>query len=406
MRICLIGPSYPFRGGIAHHTTLLCHHLRKRHQVSFYAFKRQYPGWFFPGKTDRDTSIRPLKEEGIEYLLDSVNPLTWWHVYKRLKEDRPELVIIPWWSSFWTPQFWTIATLAKRVSPAKILFICHNIVDHESRNLSEICTRAVLRKGDYFFVHSSNDGRLLREIIPSANITRAFHPVFDFFNNGVLSKPAARAKLGLQEDTILFFGFIRPYKGVDDLLRAMPLIVKERRVTLLVVGEFWQGREVFAQRLRELRIEEAVRVVDRYVPNEDVALYFSAADVVVLPYLSGTGSGVLQIAYGFEKPVIATHVGSLPEVVDEGRTGYLVNPGDPRALADAVIRFFEEQKESEFVDNIRHEKEKFSWERLVTLIDTETAGAKANCKEISTSPVLGPLVDKNAKPSAGSGAAR
>jgi glycosyltransferase involved in cell wall biosynthesis len=208
----------------------------------------------------------------------------------------------------------------------------------------------------------------LRELVPSANITHAFHPLYDFFNR-TLSKTEAKRRLDLEGDTILFFGFIRPYKGIDDLIRAMPLILKQRRITLLVVGEFWGGREAFDKRISELRIEDAVRVVDKYVPNEEVELYFSAADLVVLPYISGTGSGVIQAAYGFEKPVVATRVGSLPEVVEDGKTGYLVNPRDPQALAEAVARFFAEKKEAEFVKNIRRTKEKFTWGQIVTLIE-------------------------------------
>lgn len=402
MRICLIGPSHPFRGGITHHTTLLYRHLRQRHQVSFYAFKRQYPRWLFPGRTDRDVSKTPLRDEGAQHILDSINPMTWWGVYRRIKRECPDLVIIPWWTSFWTIQFWTIATLVKRFSSAKILFICHNVVDHEDYVFSKICARAVLSKGDHFFVHSENDARRLREMLsPAAHIIHAFHPLYDFFNDGAISKTEARKRLGLEGDAILSFGFVRPYKGVDHLIRAMPPILRRRRVTLLIVGEFWEGREAFAQKIRNLGLEHAVRVVDKYIPNEEVGLYFSAANLVVLPYVSGTGSGVIQIAYGLERPVVATRIGSLPEVVEDGKTGYLVNPGDPRALADAVIRFFEEQKEAEFVENIRHAKRKFSWESLVALIDTETAGTNARGSEIP----LAPFTPEDAKQPTDTGAA-
>jgi glycosyltransferase involved in cell wall biosynthesis len=404
MRICLIGPSHPFRGGITHHTTLLCHHLRKRHQVSFYAFKRQYPKWLFPGRTDRDVSKKPLREDGAQHILDSINPVTWWAVYQRIKREAPDLVVIPWWTSFWTIQFWTIATLVKRFSSAKILFICHNVVDHEHHVFGNRCIRAVLSKGDHFFVHSENDARRLTEVLsPAAHITHAFHPLYDFFDGGPMSKTEAKKRLGLEGETVLCFGFVRPYKGVNHLLAAMPLILKRRMITLLVVGEFWEGRDAFAKEIKNLGLEDAVRVIDQYIPNEEVGLYFSAGDLIALPYVSGTGSGVIQIACGLEKPVVATRIGSLGEVVEDGKTGYLVNPGDPRALADAVLRFFEEQKEAEFVENIRHAKGRFSWERLVTLIETETAEAQANGRRISASPALAPLVDQSAKPSAGTG---
>jgi glycosyltransferase involved in cell wall biosynthesis len=382
MRICLIGPSYPFRGGIAHHTTLLYQHLRKRHQVSFYAFKRQYPSLFFPGRTDRDVSKKPLRENGAEHILDSINPISWWGVYRRVKREAPDLVIIPWWTLFWTIQFWTVASLIKRFTSAKILFICHNVVDHEHHLFGKRCARAVLSKGDYFFVHSENDAIRLREVLSrAADITHAFHPLYDFFDHGPISKTEARTRLGLEGDTILYFGFVRSYKGVDHLLAAMPLILRRRKVTLLIAGEFWEGREAFAEKIKNLGIEDAVRVVDRYIPNEEVGLYFSAGDLVVLPYVSGTGSGVIQIANALEKPVVATRIGSLAEMVEDGKTGYLVNPGDPKALAAAVIRFFEEEKEAEFVQNIRRAKRKFSWEQIVSLIEQSTMNGNSHIRQ-------------------------
>jgi glycosyltransferase involved in cell wall biosynthesis len=369
MHICLIGPSYPFRGGLAHYTTLLYRHLCRRHQVAFYSFKRQYPGWLFPGSTDKDTSAAPLREGAAQHVLDSLNPFTWLSVCRRIKRDRPDLVIIPWWTSFWTPQFWTIATLVKRSSSAKLLFICHNVVDHEALFFSRICSRAVLSKGSHFLVHSQNDGERLRGLVRSAPITNAFHPLYSFFNDGRHTSSTAKATLGVQGEVILFFGFVRQYKGLQHLLQAMPLILKHRQVMLLVVGECWEGKETYARQIQELKIGRAVQVVDRYVPNEEVGLYFSAADLVVLPYVSGTGSGIVQIAYGLDKPVVATRVGSLPEVVDDGGTGYLVNPGDPRALADAILRFFADGKAVEFIENIKSRKERFSWERMVEVIE-------------------------------------
>lgn len=372
MRICLVGPSYPFRGGLAHHTTLLYRHLRARHQVSFYAFNRQYPTWLFPGTTDRDQSEAPLQESGVLTILDSMNPVTWVDVARRIIRSQADLVIIPWWTFFWTPQFWTIAKIVKRHSAAKLLFICHNVVDHEVHRYSRLCSRAVLRKGDYWFVHSAQDGRRLQELLPSAPVTQAFHPLYDAFQDGAPSQLEARRRLGVQGDTILFFGFVRPYKGLEHLLRAMPLMTQDRRITLLVVGEFWEGKEAFHRQLAELKLAEAIRVVDRYVPNEEVSLYFSAADLVVLPYVSGTGSGIAQIAYAFEKPLVATRVGSLAEVIVDGQTGYLVNPGAPRELADAVLRFFAEERAAEFTANIRRIKARFSWDRLVQLIEEVT----------------------------------
>lgn len=369
MQICLVGPSYPFRGGIAHYTTLLYHYLRKRHQVTWYAFRRQYPRWFFPGKTDRDPSQVPLRAEEVRAMLDSLNPLTWWAVARRIQRAKPDLVIIPWWTSFWAPQLWTIATLVKRASAAKLLFICHNVVDHEAHGFSRFLARAVLQHGDHVFVHAEREREQLRKLLPASSVTRVFHPIYDFFNSTGLSQRQARQQLGLAGEVLLFFGFIRPYKGLDVLLEALPLVLARRAVTLLVVGEFWEGKARYLRRIEELGIGAAVKIVEGYIPNEQVERYFAAADLVVLPYVSGTGSGIVQIAYGLNKPVVATRVGCLPEVVEDGKTGYAVTPKDPRALAEAVVRFFAEAKEREFVENIQRGKGRFAWERLVDEIE-------------------------------------
>jgi len=370
MRISLIGPTHPFRGGIAHHTTLLHQHLRARHEVDFLAFRRQYPRWLFPGRTDRDTSEHPLVAPGVEHLLDSMNPLTWLQVARRIVRARPDLVIVPWWSAFWTPHVLTIASLVRRARRTRLLAICHNVTDHEDRRFGPRCTRAVLSRMDDCLVHSAADEERLRALLPGARVTRGFHPLYEFARPSLLGKAEARARLDVTGDTILFFGFVRPYKGLDDLVQALPRIRRTRRVTLLVAGEFWEGREAFDRRVHALGLADAVRVVDRYVPNEEVGLYFSAADLVVLPYVSGTASGVVQTAYGLDKPVVATTVGALADIVEDGHTGYLVPPGRPDALADAIVRFFEEDREAEFVANIRRFKRRFAWERLVELIET------------------------------------
>jgi glycosyltransferase involved in cell wall biosynthesis len=369
MRIALIGPTHPFRGGVAHHTTLLYRHLRTRHDVSFYAFKRQYPAWLFPGQTDRDSSARPLQEEGIQYVLDPVNVATWGDVYGRIRRARPGLVVIPWWTSFWTLHFWSLTTLLRRLPGTRVLFICHNIFDHDSGLFSRTCARVVLSTGDICLVHSAEDAARLRRLVPRARITQAFHPLYDFVRSGTMPKEQAQAKIGVEGETILFFGFVRPYKGLDILLQAMPSILRRRKVTLLVVGEFWGGSESFARDVRRLGLESSVRWIDRYVPNEDVGLYFSAASLVVLPYVSGSASGVVQLAYGLDKPVVATRVGALAEVVEDGGTGYLTDPGDPAALAEAIVRFFAEARESTFTENVQRKREEFAWENLVTLIE-------------------------------------
>jgi glycosyltransferase involved in cell wall biosynthesis len=370
VKICLIGPTYPFRGGIAHHTTLLYRTLRKEHTVTFYAFQRQYPRWMFPGKTDVDTSAIAIREEGVENILDSLNPISWWSVFRKIRRDDPDLVIIPWWVSFWTPPFWTISSLLRTFTRSRILFICHNVVAHESRFMDNLCTKSVLRKGDYYLVHSDDDFKNLKGILPRANVKKTYHPSYDVFNYQDTSKDATRQQLGLAGRVLLFFGFVRPYKGLKYVIEALPLIRERLAVTLLVVGEFWEKKEPYLRRIDELKVQDSVRIVDDYIPNEKVQTYFGASDVVILPYVSGTGSGIVQMAYGFNKPVIATRVGSLPDVVQDGVTGFLVEPGSAEAIADAVIRFYEENRETNFIQHITEEREKYSWDRMVEVIES------------------------------------
>ena len=370
MKICLIGPTYPFRGGIAHHTTLLYRNLKKKHDITFFAFKRQYPRWLFPGRTDVDKSEFAIRENGAEIILDSLNPYSWWSVFRRIKKVSPDLVIFPWWVSFWTLPFWTIASFVRKFTRARILFICHNVVAHESKCMDEYCTRQVLRKGDFFLVHSEEDIKnLKRASVPTAKVKKVYHPSYDVFNFEKMSKEMAQQQLGIEGHTLLFFGFIRPYKGLKYLIEAMPLVLKRLNVTLLIVGEFWESKEQYIKSIEMLGIDTNVKIVSEYVPNEDVELYFAASDVIIMPYVSGTGSGIAQIAFGFNKPVIATNVGCLPEIIEDDRTGFIVHPQRADEIAEAVIRFYEEEKTKEFPRHIVEKKDTFSWDRIVESIE-------------------------------------
>jgi len=189
----MIGPTYPFRGGLSLHTTLLCRYLRKGHDVSFYSFKRQYPAWLFPGRTDRDNSTEPLREAGVEHLLDSLNPWTWLKVVRRILADRPDLVIIPWWTFFWAPQFLTIALLLRLLSKSRLLFICHNVFDHDSRWLSRFCAKTVLPRGDFFIVHSEADFATLSTFVDPGRITLGFLTSNESASGSVPSREEARS---------------------------------------------------------------------------------------------------------------------------------------------------------------------------------------------------------------------
>lgn len=369
MKISLIGPTYPFRGGISHYTTLLYQHLRKRHDVQFLAFKRQYPTWLFPGKTDIDPSQVHIQEEGVERMLDSLNPISWFRVARKIIQASPDLLIIPWWVSFWTPQFTTIAVLVKWLSRAKILFLCHNVVEHESRWIDRALTHLVLSNGNFFLVHSAEDQGNLLAMFPDANIWRTFHPTYDVFNRGDNHDQRIRKQHGIEGNVVLFFGFVREYKGLRYLIEALPEVLSQVDVTLLIVGEFWNDKKEYLDLIKKLDLENYIVIIDEYVPNEEVGLYFNAADLVVQPYTSATGSGIIQVAFGFYKPVVATLVGSLAEVVKDGKTGYLVSPESSSEIAKAIITFFQENRAEEFAENIKNDSYRFSWDHLIDVIE-------------------------------------
>ncbi len=375
MKLALIGPTYPFRGGISHYTTLLYEHLKNRHEVRFFSFKRQYPGWLFPGKSDIDPSQAHISVPGAEQVIDSINPVTWLKTAREIVKYDPDAVVLPWWVAFWAPQFMTMAGLVKRYSRARIVFICHNVVAHESTLLDKIATRMVLGLGDGFLVHSDEDRQNLLKMLPEAKVCKRFHPTYDVFQFAGFDRDECRRLLGISGNALLFFGFVREYKGLKYLLAAMPEILQQVPVTLLVVGEFWKDKAGYLDVIRELGIADNVKIVDEYIPNEAVGKYFTAADLVVQPYVSATGSGVVQVAYGFERPVVATDVGCLPEIVENGKTGYVVPPADSQAIADAVVSFFREGRADEFQDNIRAIQYRFSWENLVDGVEEMVQGS-------------------------------
>ena len=374
MKIALIGSTYPFRGGISHYTTLFYSHLQEKHQVQFYTFSRPYPKLLYPGNASPDQSTMRFSNKNTISIIDWANPLSWIKTGLLIIRWSPQIIIFPWWMWGWAIPFWVITKIATLRNKIKILFICHNVIEHESALWKSVLTKFALSVGDSYIVHSQSDYKNLKKIFPSAKVTINFHPTYEIFNQESISKEEAKIKLRINskfKKTMLFFGVVRSYKGLSYLIEAMPQIIAELPdLCLIIAGEFWEEEDSYLKQIKELHIENVVKVINKYVPNEEVGVYFSAADVVVLPYVSGTGSGIVQIAYGFDKPVIATKVGCLPEVVDHGRTGYLVEPMNAQAIADAVVSFYENDMEEVFARNIAIEREKFSWARMVQTIES------------------------------------
>ncbi len=370
----MIGPTYPYRGGISHYTTLLYRTFKKYHNVVLCAVKRQYPMWLYPGQTDKDSSQVKLEEPDVRYLLDSMNPVSWIRVVLHIKKYNPRMVILPWWVSFWTLPYWVICSGIKFLKSVKILFVCHNVVEHESSRFGQFCTKLVLRKGDYFIVHSKEVKESLLYLVPNANVRQKSHPNYRFFKIDGIKPEEERKKFGFTRENIvlLFFGFIRKYKGVPYLLEAVGKLAGEYpHIRLLLAGEAWHEEEArIREKIREYDLESIVIRKNEYIPNEDVAKYYAAADIAVFPYSTATASGALQIAYAFQKPVIASALSCFMEIVQDGRTGFLIPPENPDAIVDAVKKLLLKgelniDRYEEMRKNISELNKDYSWDGMV-----------------------------------------
>jgi len=371
MKIIIVGPAYPLRGGIAHHTNLLSRALAGRHSVHVITFRRQYPSLLFPGTTQKEVAGELVRID-TEARLDSMNPFTWISVARQIRHENPDLVIFPYSLPFFAPCYATIAGLIRRGRATRTLFLCHNILPHERHFGDKFFARRMFAFADFYIVQSNEVRRELLALVPNAKHALVHHPIYDMFGKAI-PKDYARRQLGIQAShVILYFGYIRKYKGLGSLLKATHKVITggERDLLLLVVGEFYEDESHYRAQAAGLGISRDVQFIPQYVPQNEVATYFSAADVVVLPYLSASQSGIVQVAYNFDKPVIATSVGGLAEVVLDGTTGFIVPPDDADALATAIQRFYLEQKEDEFTRNIQREKQKYSWETMVTAIES------------------------------------
>ena len=367
-RLCIIGPTYPYRGGIAHYTTLLTRHLREEdgNEVLFISFSRQYPKWLFPGKSDKDPSKRPLKTEA-EYLLDPVNPVTWRQTLKRIAQFKPDVVIIPWWHPYFAPAWGFLSRAIKRLSDnPKLIFICHNVLPHEQGKIGKLVIPSLIKwtlgKGDKFIVHATSDKVILENILPNKDIQVTPHPTYaELGSTEIVELPV---ELPDDRPILLFCGLIRPYKGLDVLLDAFALALEERPLHLVVAGEFWKNsRPRYEQQIAQLGIVEHVTIIDDYLPDELFTAFIDRADVVVLPYKSATQSGVIQAAFGRNTPVITTNVGGLAEVVENGRNGLIVPANDPDLLSATIINFFTDMHLTS-CQNIHISSTEFSWTQL------------------------------------------
>ena len=368
MKIVLVGPFPPFRGGISDLNVALAHHLSKRHVVHAINFTTQYPKVLFPGKTQFKKGDHALEVDSIR-CLSSINPFSWRKTANKIIDLEPDLVLFSFWLAFFAPAFSGVAKKIKKYLDAKIMAICHNIIPHEEHLLDTRLTKRFFCFIDSFIVLSKKVENELLNIVPGAKYKYSPHPVYNIFKN-TLSKEQAKAELNIAtKKVLLFFGLIRKYKGLDILINAMEKINTELDdYTLLIVGECYENKAKYTDLIKNAGITDNVQCHYSFVPDNEVGKYFSASDVVVLPYKSASQSGIVQIAYNFDTPVIVSNVGGLPEIVDEGKTGYCVEPSS-NAFAKAIKAFYDKDNINELNSNISDYKSQFSWDGIVNAIE-------------------------------------
>jgi D-inositol-3-phosphate glycosyltransferase len=370
--VIIIGTAYPFRGGgMSTYNERLARAFQERgDEVTIYTFSLQYPGFLFPGKTQYSTDPAP-SDLKIKVAVNSVNPFNWIKVGLEIKKLKAETIVIRYWMPFMAPCLGTIARIIRSNKKSKVVAIADNIIPHEKMPGGNLLSRYFVKSCDGFIVMSRavlNDLGTFDKVRP-----RRFspHPLYDNFGDSI-SKSLAKKNLGLEETTkyILFFGFIREYKGLDLLIKAFAdERFRELPVKLLIAGEFYVDGKPYLDLINSLGLEEQIILRTDFIENSEIVNYFCASDIVAQPYKDATQSGVTQIAYHFEKPMLTTNVGGLSEMVPNGKVGFVVEP-DVNEISNALLRFFNENKEEEFSANAAIEKKRFSWEILLGRIDS------------------------------------
>ena len=370
MKILIVGPAWPYRGGIADFDERIAReYIKKGDEVEIFTFTLQYPSFLFPGKTQYSPDPRP-EDLDIKRKVNSINPFNWIKVGRELKKKNADLLIIKFWLPLMAPCFGTIARIVKGNGKTKVISILDNIIPHEHRPGDKILSKYFVSSIDAFIAMSKSVYDDLKSLNDKKPCLLSPHPIYDNFGTAV-SREEAIGSLGLDPSAkyMLFFGFIRDYKGLDILLKAIAdERIKNSDIKLIVAGEFYNNSEKYFEMEKQLGLEGKIIWRTDFIADEQVKNYFCASDIIVQPYKTATQSGVTQIAYHFEKPMLVTNVGGLPEIVPNGKVGYSVEP-EAKVIADAISDFYCNGRYAEFVENIKEEKKKYSWDRMLENVD-------------------------------------
>ena len=365
-QITIIGPAYPLRGGLASYNELLALKLQNQgHQVKIITFSLQYPNFLFPGKTQLSNSLPPDNLD-IEVCLNSINPINWILLGSKIKNEKPDLVIFRFWMPFMGPSLGTLGRMIRGNNHTKIVAITDNIIPHEKRAGDRLLTSYFLKSCDAFLTMSKSVLNDLQSFKIAKPAIFNPHPMYENFGEQV-DPVQAKKKLGLdvEKNYVLFFGFIRKYKGLDTLLKAFSdQRLKEKNLQLIIAGEYYDSPQVYEQLIDDLELRNHVILANHYIEDSDVSLYFSAADLVAQTYKTATQSGVTQIAYYYNRPMLVTDVGGLSELVPHQKVGYVTSQ-DTLEISDCIFDFYEHKRAPEFSKNIASERDKFTWKSLI-----------------------------------------
>jgi D-inositol-3-phosphate glycosyltransferase len=369
MNICSIGPAYPYRGGIASFNDRLAKQFyAEGHNIEIVTFSLQYPRFLFPGKTQYTDGPAP-EDTIITRMINSINPFNWISTGLEIKKRKPDILLIRYWLPFMAPCFGTLARIVKSNRQTKVICIFDNVVPHERRKGDKILTKFFTGSIDGAIAMSQTVSDDLRTFSKNTPVKLSPHPLFDNYGPKV-SREEALSALNLDSDNsyMLFFGFIRAYKGLDLLITAFSdTRLRNRRLKLIIAGEFYEDDTPYKELIKKYNIQDDIIIFDYFIKDSEVSLFFSVADIVVQPYKSATQSGVTQIAYQFEKPMLVTDVGGLREIVPEGKCGYVVKP-EAKEITEAILDFYDNDRKAFFTEGVKLEKAKFSWDKMTASI--------------------------------------
>ena len=370
MKITILSTAFPYRGGIAVFTERLAMAFQtEKDDVNISTFSLQYPNFLFPGKSQYSSSEKP-QDLVIEREVNSINPINWIRIGLKLKKQRPDILILKYWIPFMSPCLGTISRIVRSNKHTKTIVVIDNLIPHEKRFGDHLLNSYFVNSVDGFVAMSKSVFNELSQFDADKKKVLGVHPLYDNFGKAK-NKEEAIENLGLEKNYkyILFFGIIRKYKGLDILLEAFAdNRLKNQNLKLIVAGEFYEDAKPYHDLIKQYNLADSVILATKFIPDKQVVDYFCAADIIVQPYKQATQSGITQIAYQFEKPMLVTNVGGLAEIVPHNRVGYVTSQ-EPKDIADAIIDFYKHNKEAEFTLNTKQEKKRFSWESFVDGVD-------------------------------------